>query len=73
MGDKSLRNLENNLKKVSAGDQDVALKKEIQKMENKVENFQVELKKEFESLFEEEKKAMKNVTYGILLKWLLEQ
>ena len=30
-------------------------------METKVELFQIELKKEFEKLFEEEKKAMKNV------------
>jgi hypothetical protein len=56
-----MKKIESNLKKSSAGDQDAALKREISKMEKQVELFQIELKKDYENLFNEEKISMKNV------------
>ena len=67
LGDKSLRQIESNLKKVTAGDQDLALKREITKMELHVEQFQIELKKEYEKLFDEEKRSMKSVSNFTIL------
>jgi len=56
-----LKKIESNLKKSTAGDQDAALKREISKMETQVELFQIELKKDYENMFNEEKTSMKNV------------
>ena len=58
-----MRQIESNLKKVTAGDQDIALKREISKMETQVELLQTELKKEYEKMFDEEKRSMKNVFF----------
>ena len=58
-----MKKIESNLKKTSAGDQDAALKREINKIEADVEQFKIELKKDYEKMFIEEKIAMKNVSF----------
>ncbi len=62
-----MKKIESNLKKSSAGDQDAALKREINKMEKQVELFQIELKKDYENLFNEEKISMKNVRLALVI------
>lgn len=58
-----MKKIESNLKKTSAGDQDAALKREINKIEAEVEQFKIELKKDYEKMFIEEKISMKNVCF----------
>ena len=58
-----MKKIESNLKKTSAGDQDAALKREINKIEAEVEQFKIALKKDYEKMFIEEKISMKNVRF----------
>lgn len=61
LGDRSLQKLELSLKKSSTGDQQVAIQREIDRLEREVEVYKGEVRKSYEAKFDEEKKLMKEV------------
>ncbi len=61
LGDRSLQKLELSLKKTSNGDQQVAIQREIVRLEREVEEYKKEIRKSYEEKFDDDNKMLQAV------------